>query len=195
MSRFLAVCFLPLFVYAQNTTKEDIKPYEDSEAYNVYAAVLALKRAKGEVLIADTTVAFNDCMETRSDEPVDAAIENYKKINQVRWRLGYHFESTGLYKLLTAEEAKALLPPHKSTGEWPLSPEHGIHRFSAVGFNSDKTIAFVETDVICGTLCGHGSPYILQKKKGKWVEYSPPTTENPDGTITMHSQSICGWYY
>jgi len=147
------------------------------------------------VLIGDTTVSFNECLDSRSDELVDAAITDYKKINQSQWRLAHHFAAKQAYKLLSPDEANALLERDKRTGDWPLSPYNGIHRFSAVGFSADKTIAFVEMDVACGGLCGHGSPFILQKKKGRWIQYSPPATENPDGTISIRGSSICGWVY
>lgn len=195
MPRFLSLLFLPLMFLGQNTNREDIKPYDDGEVYNVYSAVLGLEKSDSELLIADTTVPFSNCLDPRSDKLVDAAIDDYKRINRSRWRLGYHFEIKQPYKLLSAKEADALLQPDKRTGAWPLSPSDGIHHFSAVGFSTDKSIVFVEMDVACGGLCGHGNPFILQKKKGKWIRYSPASIQNPDGTITMPGASSCGWYY
>lgn len=199
------ILLVPLLLCSQNTKKDEIKSYEDGDAYNVYSAVLSLEKSDGPVLIGDSTVPFNDCLESRSDKLVDAAIENYKKINQGKWRLGHHFEIKQPYKLLSAKEADSLLQPDKRTGGWPLSPSNGIHRFSAVGYSVDKTIAFVEMDIVCGGLCGHGQRYILQKRDGRWKEYSGPESKIvkrkklKDGTyaITMKREFIgyCSWNY
>ena len=194
MWRFFAVCVLALFSYAQDTTKDDVKLYDDGEAYSVYSAVLALDKEEGDLLIADTTAHFTSCIDSDSDRLVQQAIDDYQKTNQTKWRLGHHFAINRPYRLLSKEEADKLLEPNKRTGGWPLSPYHGIHRFSAVGFSADRTIAFVEMDVICGGLCGHGRPHTLQKKKGHWVRYSPPPVQNSDGT-TILSGHACGWFY
>lgn len=196
---------VPLLLCSQNTKKDEIKSYEDGEAYNVYSAVLSLEKSDGPVLIGDSTVPFNDCLASRSDKLVDAAIENYKKTNQGKWRLGYHFEIKQSYKLLSAKETDSLLQPDKRTGSWLLSPSNGIHRFSAVGYSVDKTIAFVEMDIVCGGLCGHGQPYVLQKRDGKWKEYSgqePKIVKHKklkDGTyvVTMKGgfMGYCSWNY
>jgi hypothetical protein len=193
MSRFIAICLLALLSSVQDATKDDVKPYEDGESYNVYSAVLALQKEKGNLLIADTTTHFNSCLDSDSDRLARQAIDDYQKVNQTKWSLGHHFAINRPYRLLSQEEISKLLEPDKKSDNWPLSPYHGIHRFSAVGFNADKTIAFVEMDVICGGLCGHGSPYTLQKKNGKWVHYSPPPVENSDGTMTF--SGTCGWFY
>lgn len=195
MLRYM-VALLSLFsLSSQNLNKEEIKTYEDGEVYNVYSAVVAMEKTNGDLLIGDTTVPFSICLEPNSDKQANAAIEDYKKVNKTRRRLGYHFEMSRPYKLLSEKEEDDFLQPDKRTGEWRLTPGSGIHHFSAVGFSPDKTIAFVEMDVACGGLCGHGAPFILQKQKGKWARYSPPLVENPDGTITIPAGSICSWAY
>jgi hypothetical protein len=196
MLRFLAVCLLAL-LNAQDAAKHKVKPYQDGEAYKVYSAVLALEKGKSEVLISDTTVPFNQCADSNSHKAVDVAIQDYKRTNKDHWLLGYQFDLKRPYKVLSANEVQQLLELDKS-GKWRLSPYKGIHRFSAVGFNADKTIAFLEMDVICGGLCGHGEAFILEKKQGKWVKYSPPAPEpaqNPDGTFTVQGPTICSWFY
>jgi hypothetical protein len=193
MSRSTIFLLFPLMLLAQATNREDLKPYDDNEAYDVFSAILTAEKSNGELLIADSTVPFTHCLEFGSDKQVEAAIEDYKKTNRKKWHLGYHFEMKRPYKLLSAAEAGALLQPDKETGVWRLSPSNGIHHFSAVGFSSDKNIAFVEMDVTCGGLCGHGGPYVLQKKDGHWSKYDPPPVRNADGTYTFGS--ICSWNY
>jgi hypothetical protein len=193
MLRYM-VALLSLFsLSSQNVNKEEIKTYEAGEVYSVYSAVVALEKTKGDLLIGDTTVPFSNCLERNSDKRANAAIEDYKKVNKPRWRLGYHFEMNRPYKLLSAKEADEFLQPDKRTGEWRLTPESGIHHFSAVGFSVDRTIAFLEMDLACGGLCGHGRPYLLQKKNGRWTEYNPAPAKNADGTYIFGS--FCSWNY
>jgi len=206
MLRFFTVCLLALFSYAQDTTQDDVKSYEDDEAYSVYSAVLALEKPGGEVLIADTTVPFHDCAEPRSDKPVDSAIKHYKHLNQTRWQLLRKFNLEQVYRLLSAEEIKNLHQADPQGGFFWSFPEGiEIRHFSAVGFNAQKTIAFLETDVQCGGLCGHGQPYVLVKRDGKWEEYQgkEPKIKKlkklKDGSYKVAMQhfgfSFCGWSY
>lgn len=197
MIRYAVLLLAPLLLLGQSSNQAEVKPYEDSEAYNVYSAVLALENPKGDLLIVDTTVPFTHCLEPRSDQVVDAAIEDYRKANKSKWRLGYHLGLERSYTLVSQDEAGDLLQSPPKRGAWRFSAFGGIHHFSAVGFSPDKTIAFVEMDVVCGGLCGHGGPFILQKKKGKWVQYvpNPPMTQNPDGTRAQSGPTICSWFY
>jgi len=204
MLRSLSVLFLPLLFVGQNT-KEDIKPYDDGEAYNVYSAVLEVEKSKGELLIDDTTIPFKHCLEPHSDKPVDAAIKNYKHTNQTRWRLQHKFNSKQNYRLVSSEEIERLQQPDPQGGFFWRFPEGVmIRHFSAVGFNRDKTLAFVETDLVCGGQCGRGQPYVLQRRDGKWQEYegkAPKVVKRKktsDGVyeVTMKSfVGYCGWAY
>ena len=193
MLRYMVALLGLLSLSPQKVNQDEIKTYEDGEVYSVYSAVVALEKTQGDLLIGDTTVPFSICLEASSDKPANAAIEDYKKVNKNRWLLGYHFEMKRPYKLLSEEKADELLQPDKRTGKWPLTSGSGIHHFSAVGFSADKNIAFVEMDVTCGGLCGHGGPYILQKKDGRWSKYDPPPVRNADGTYTFGS--VCSWNY
>ena len=193
MLRYMLALLSLFSLSSQNVNKEEIKTYEDGEVYNVYSAVVALEKTKGDLLIGDITVPFSICLEPNSDKRANAAIEDYKKVNKTRWRLGHHFEMSRPYKLLSEKEADEFLQPDKRTGEWRLTPESGIHHFSAVGFSVDRTIAFLEMDLSCGGLCGHGRPYLLQKKNGRWTEYDPVPAKNGDGTYVFGS--FCSWNY
>jgi hypothetical protein len=137
MLRNLLLLSITLALSAQSKKEPELNIIEDAEAYNVYSAILDMEKPKGELLIADTTVPFNQCLDPHSDEPVDAAIQDYKKANQNQWHVGYHFVSTQPYKLLSRKEANTLLQRDRRTGDWSLSPYNGIHRFSAVGFSAN----------------------------------------------------------
>jgi hypothetical protein len=169
--RNLGLLFMAIVVSAQPAPESAAKPYDVPEAYEVYAATLALDHAKGELLISDTTLPIANCLDPRSDKLVDAAISDYKKANESIWQLQKKFKLKSAYKLLSSKEIKELQKPDPKGFNWTLIHGTGIRRFSAVGFNLDKTVAFVEMDVICGGLCGHGQPYVLQKRNGRWQEY------------------------
>jgi hypothetical protein len=192
---------LAFAVFAQSGKEREPQPYDAQEAYEVYAAALAMDHLKGKLLIADTTVPFNECLDSRSDKPADAAIGDYKQANKTRWRLQRKFALKRNYQLISSEEVKRLQRPDPKGGLfWYFPRGVQVIHFSAVGFNADRTNAFVERDVVCGDLCGHGSPFLLQKRNGKWREYSPPWVENPDGTaqgttITVQGMTICSWNY
>jgi len=192
--RFVSSLFFAFVAFAQSGKEREPKPYDIQEAYDVYAAALAMDDVKGKLLIADTTVPFNECLDPRSDKLADAAIDDYKETNKARWRLLPKFGLKRNYQLLSSEDIKRLQRSDPKGGFfWYFPPGVKLIHFSAVGFNADRTIAFVEMDVQCGGLCGHGSPFLLQKRKGKWGEYSPPWVENPDGTI--QGITSCSWNY
>jgi hypothetical protein len=205
MSRNLAFLLGALALFGQTIKETPAKTYEVPEAYEVYAAALALDHVEGdesrELLIADTTVPFSHCLETRSDRQVDAAIEDYKKANRVKWLLERKLKLGRTYKLLSTKEIEALRLPDPQGGFFWRFPEAvRIRSISAVGFNANKTVAVVEMDFECGGQCGHGAPFILQKHKGEWRRYSPPPpplVKNPDGTYTveMSGGSACQWSY
>ena len=186
--------FLLVRSFGQSAKETKPRPYNIQEAYEVYAAALTLDHGKGELLIADTTLPFNQCLDSRSDKLADAAINNYKDTNKVRWLLRPQLKLNRPYRLLAETEIKRLQQKDPESGFlWRFPPGVAVIHFSAVGFSADKTIAFVEMDVTCGGLCGHGAPFILQKRDGKWSEYSPPWTRNPDGT--MRGPAFCMWNY
>lgn len=197
MMRYAAMFLVPLLLWTQSANQAEVKSYEDVEAYNVYSAILALENPKGDLLIVDATVPFSHCLEPHSDPVVDAAIEDYRKANKSKWRLGYHLDLERSYTLVSQDEARDLLQSPAGSSARHSSAFGGIHHLSAVGFNPDKTVAFVEMDVVCGGLCGHGGPFILQKQKGKWLQYLPHRSgmENPDGTRTQSRSTICSWFY
>ena len=53
-----------LWRYLRNPKRNrELNIIEDAEAYNVYSAILDMEKPKGELLIADTTVPFNQCLD------------------------------------------------------------------------------------------------------------------------------------
>lgn len=201
-------CLICSLVFSSSTANQgQIKPYDVPEAYAVYSAVLALEHSEGELLIADTTVPFNHCLEHRSDKAVDSVITDYKKVNRTLWRLLGNVSLGQNYKMLSVGEIHALQQPDPKKGFFWYFPEGtAVIHFSAVGFNAARTIAFVELDFQCGGLCGHGRPYVLEKREGQWQEYDESRNwkfgklkKNKDGTFTGTMSgpgiSVCSWNY
>jgi hypothetical protein len=156
---------------------EHATPYEDSEAYQVYSAILPLEwpsteaKAKMLVIRAETT-AYEMCLrpDGESRKTIGPAIEDYVKQNGKTRLLQRHFALDPPYELITDEVLKSTF----EHGSWvEFYKEHpdsgGSIELSAVGFNADKTVAVVYMGHSCGLLCGGGGFHVLEKKGGKWA--------------------------
>jgi hypothetical protein len=135
-------------------------PYETPEAYEVYAAILpsewSWKDAKAKrLVIRASTIHYNMCLEPDADSAklIGSAITDYIQQNQHPWLL---------QPRLTIEKPYVLLSPEQIESTFRRSPEGweaftqmypdsgGIIEFSAVGFNSNKTVAVVYSGHSCG---------------------------------------------
>jgi hypothetical protein len=72
----------------------------------------------------------------------------------------------------SSEDLQAFFKPGGTSWEglakrYPNSA-HSYIVLSPVAFNVDKTIAVVNMDDNCGSLCGGGTFYVLEKKDGIW---------------------------
>ena len=179
----LGLAYAPLL--AQQTTLRD---YEEPEAYLVYSAILSVPEnsnrpvpkaylIRGETL--RTFGAFIDnaespggtCLkaEPASEQRVAPAIEDFVKANGVKHRLLPRFEIATPYRLVGSESLLSLIRQDGWTSFYNKYPGvDGFIDLSAVGFNSDKTVAVVAKGRWCGDLCGEGSYYVLEKRNGRW---------------------------
>lgn len=140
------------------------QPYEDADAYEVYAAVLSLKvaaswpEAAKTIVIQSQTIKFRMCLrpEPESERIIGTAISDYIKLNEKPWLLQKRFVIEKSYELVSSEELRS------------FEPGRGWTELSAVGFNADKTVAVVFMMHHCGRLCGTGFFHVLQKKNGRW---------------------------
>jgi hypothetical protein len=111
-------------------------------------------------------------------EPIFASFE---AANKRAMMLQPDFQLPKQTKLVTREELDAAFqrPSGAEVGDgWEGFRHHfpssaGYLILSGVGFNSDRTIALVYVEHRCGGLCGAARYYILQKRDGRWVQYSP----------------------
>jgi hypothetical protein len=178
-------CILLMFVLAaQSAPPETARPYEDPEAYQVYAALLATpesnKHAGELAVMARRTLVFENCYEP--DEKwrklLIPAVENYKEINRSPWDL-VDSRIQFVHKLISADDMHALFSKGPKRG-WKSFHRKYPHRallfVSAVGFNPDKTVAVVATESDCGALCGSAGMSFLRKVDGVWEEFHPTGT-------------------
>jgi hypothetical protein len=71
------------------------------------------------------------------------------------------------YKLLSINEINRLFKTEN---------KFTYYEFSIPYFSVDKTKAHVEFSYVCGSLCGRGGIYLLQKINGKWIIVSTHST-------------------
>ena len=188
----LLISFLILsqsFLYGQTA---QLPVYEDAAAYEVYSAVLSfpeteLSKSKNFVIRRETLRTFGTffdiapspnqiCLrpDAESAKIIGTAIEDYLKVNQTKWLLEEKFKLEIPYKLVKSETIVSIINPFTKKEDWKAFYKQypdsgGFIDLSAVGFNADKSVAVVSQGRWCGSLCGEGEYYVLQKKDGKWI--------------------------
>jgi hypothetical protein len=170
---------LSLSLFQNGATNKDAppKPYEDAEAYEVYSAILptswAWQVAKAQSLvIGEETIAYKMRLrpDAESEAVVGPAISEYVRLNEKTWLLQRSLSIEKPYELVGSDEFKKSV----FKGDWESFYKRrpnsgGWIGLSPVGFNADKTVAVVFMTHACGSLCGGGDFYVLQKKGGKWI--------------------------
>lgn len=166
--------------------------YEDATAYEVYSAVLSspeagLSKSKNFVIQQETLRSFGAFLDTEpasariclrpdaeSAKIIGTAIEDYIKVNRTKWLLEEKFKLEIPYKLVKSETIISIINPFTKKEDWKAFYKQypdsgGFIDLSAVGFNADKSVAVVSQGRWCGSLCGEGEYYVLQKKNGRWI--------------------------
>ncbi len=148
-------------VTSQNAQQVALCPYENSDAYDVYDAVLSTNADTSPLVIFSETIDGGMCLkpEGASQRVLMPAVIDYNKQAQQSYRLQPKFKLKRRYELLSHEEIKARF---KKPGEG------GWVELSAVGFNRKRTVAVVWVYHGCPGLCGNGTFQVLHKKDGKW---------------------------
>ena len=166
---FLLLAFAllsPRTVSTQTVQQGSLRTYENSDAYIVYNELLTTKftslLSDGKPLVISAeTVPFGMCLKPDDDsKSLTAAIADYRKQNQWQWLLQRKFNREKQYELLPPQEIRARFQ----------KPGDGVNiELSAVGFNPAKTVAVVYAGYRCPGLCGSGTFYVFQKKRGQWL--------------------------
>ena len=155
-------------------------PYDDDEAYGVYSVLLphqeSYEFAKGTLVIQLETVSKpieRQCLSAAAARRFKDAIADYEKANTKRWSLQREFQSEKPYELVSSDTIKAVFNEYSWDAFYRRYPDSGGYVImSAVGFNSDKSLALVYMGSACGGLCGQWSFHVLEKINGKWKEAS-----------------------
>ena len=169
---------LLLLVVSSSPNQTTSSAYDDANAYEVYAAMLAsewrmrVPDAKQLVLRRETK-SFQMCLKPTSElqGKFGPAIADYVKLNEKKWLLQPKLSFSTPYLFLEPIKIDAVGSNEGWSEFYRQYPESGgIVEFSAVGFNVDKTIAVVYMGRMCGPLCGMGHFHVLEKRDGKWKE-------------------------
>ncbi len=121
-------------------------------------------------------------------EILSPVVANYNEVNQTQWDL-VDGKVNFPHRLISNEEMLAFFSKGPGHGWKKFNrkyPHKALLSVSAVGFNSDKTLAMVATESDCGSLCGSGGISFLRKANGAWKEFEPTGTI----CIVMHLDKI-----
>ena len=165
---------------------------EDADAYAVYTVVFTPEpsekpRKPRRVVIRAGTSDYprfsDDTDECLKPDPANEAslrplINNYREVNKRASILQRQFSFPFEYELVPSETIDSFFKskgPGGWTGFYKRFPNSGGYvEMSAVGFNSDKTLALMYAGHSCGGLCGGGAYHLLKKVDGKWTEINWP---------------------
>jgi len=169
------------------TAKPVPEPYDNEEAYKVYAEVLpkewvwTVAKASGLVIQQETTRFPNEppdrtCIKLNEASKSDwqEVIENYLLNNQAPRLLLPKIPIEKPYELVPRSRIPFPYGSGNQQDEYWIGITKrvgnygGILSFSAVGFNRTRDKALVYMGHHCGGLCGGGTHYFLEKVDGKW---------------------------
>jgi hypothetical protein len=192
------IAFVILFAAVPHVSGQDAAPkeiaevpYEDPDAYAVYAVLLASQKEKFLVIQSELSCAPNGSSSgiegaAEFKKVWGVAVEDYERQFRQKRSLVRNFSLDVPYQLLPKADIMLAfkLPPGTKAqlGEGWLKfyskcPEaRGYYYFSAVGFDENKTHAIVQTNNWCGILCGGGYPHFFDKTDGNWHEVSVKAT-------------------
>jgi hypothetical protein len=162
--------------WGSSSVADATEPYEDTDAYDVYSAIIASIAPDPEmhmwligidtlpISLSDKDQLGNDERRKEVKRAKGTALSDYVKVNSKRWILQRKFNLPEPYELVTEDRMRILFPDNGLfRGTWI--------QFSAVGFNPDKTMALVFLWDWCSIYCccGQSSSAVLQKQSnGKW---------------------------
>jgi len=153
-----------LILASQEAQQELVAPYENTDAYDVYDAILSTDdaaSATSPLVISAVTEASGMCLKPEGEwkRVLMPAIADYKEQNEKTYRLQPKFRMKQQYELLTKQEIYARFK-HPGEGGWVV--------LSAVGFNRQRNFAILWVSRGCPGLCGGATFHVLHKIEGKW---------------------------
>jgi hypothetical protein len=171
---------------AARSSKAIVKPYEDPDAYSIYAILLQTEKHSFFVIQSETeyfpsaTCRNIGIKGDRSFQKTwGAVLKDYSDQLRTPRLLARNIPTEATYELLPEKKIRAIFKPERRWEAfyelYPLS-HGGYYWFSPVGFDPQKTHAIVTINHLCGMLCGGGEPRFFEKVGGKWHEVSVKAT-------------------
>ncbi len=165
--------------------KENIRTYDDAAAYEIFSLILEKQTKDWNdklIRIFQFTTAGIDVLDRLSiPENFQPAVRDFRNNAKVQWKLQRRFTLSHPYKLVSYDgppPASEPIPLSDGTVPPPSDAEEEVHSdnavasgvfsFPAVGFDRAKMHAVVYLEFVCGTLCGGGRVYFLEKSETGW---------------------------
>ncbi len=164
---------------AQNETV--VTPYDDKDAYSIYAILLEGAKSSVYVIQVETeswsgaTPKKLGITGGRDFQKIwGVAVKDFANQYRNPRVLTRSIPIQTSYQLVPKQEVASIF---KSGGGWDTFYQRypssgGFYTFSAIGFDPQKHHAVVNMHLSCGLLCGYGKPHFLEKKDGRWQEVS-----------------------
>lgn len=155
----------------------------DAEDYAVYTAVISSFNSSNVVITQKTAFGMSFMMADDNyvyalsegnpgfePEMVTTLIDN--NVNPLF--LDYSFPISSTHVILVPQAELNYIFNTDSDNDWmqfynTFPNANGFNQFSAVAYNADKTKALLETGNVCGSLCGLGTLFYLEKENGIWI--------------------------
>lgn len=160
------MCSLSLLAAQQSTSQEA----DEKESYAVYSAVVNWSASNPGpwpplVIEPETIDVFGlprpvPCGLPRPDEDQKAVYQ--EQLSDIQQKL---YTQNSLQRKFTISR------PYELRKHRPDAPDRSevVFSFSRVGFNAARNRAVLYVDFWCGSLCGQGEFFFLQKRDGHWV--------------------------
>lgn len=154
------------------SVQRNAEPYEDSEAYRVYSAILprfvGYVDSPGTLFLRAQTISYSSkCLRPNPSQRnlIGSAIAEYNRLNRSPWTLERQFELKNAYELVPESDFEG----RARNADFP-----GFIELSAVGFNYSKTIAVVYVTFYCRAYCFAGNLVVARKEGDQWKEVRDP---------------------
>lgn len=183
--------FLSFFSFLSScSSDEDVKQFPleqpsviDVEDYNVYSAVIKSYDVDKVVVkqkTSGTSLSCTDCYFVEMLAEDNPGFESEMattlvEVNQNPLYLDATFNISYVQVVLVSDaQLDYIFNGSYSNNDWEqfyntFPNTYGYTQFSAVGYNSDKTKALVETSNSSCSICGEGKLYYLEKESDVWV--------------------------
>ena len=163
----------PISGTPSNTSPQAIN--RAAESYKIYSVVFANKWKNGNIVVREVTdrglFQNDDWLEKNLDKSNIDAIDDFKKANETGVRLENRFDYDGKLALISQDDFKKTIGDENGWDQFHKLHESatGIVTFSAVGFDRTGMRALVNVSYLCGSHCGHGNFFVLEKRDGEWT--------------------------